>query len=126
VVDIEKQVTYWRSGAEEDWLVGLDLVSQNRVRHGLIFIHMAFEKILKAHVCRRIQDIAPRLHNLIRLAEMAGIALDQHQQNILADINVFSIQGRYPDMLLPSPSPELAQEVLDQATELFQWLTNQL
>lgn len=126
MVDIEKQVTYWRNSAEEDWLVGLDLVSQNRVRHGLFFIHLAFEKILKAHVCRRIQDIAPRLHNLIRLAEMAGIELDQHQQNILADISVFSIQGRYPDMLLPSPSPEQAQDVLDQATELFEWLTNQL
>ena len=57
---------------------------------------------------------------------MAGIELDQHQQNILADISVFSIQGRYPDMLLPSPSPEQAQDVLDQATELFEWLTNQL
>jgi HEPN domain-containing protein len=126
VVDIEKQVAYWRSGAEEDWLVGRDLISQNRVRHGLFFIHLALEKVLKAHVCRRIQDIAPRLHNLTRLAEIAGIELDQVQQNILADLSIFSIEGRYPDMLLPTPSVEQAQSVLEQATELFQWLMSQL
>lgn len=26
----------------------------------------------KAHVCRRTQDLAPRVHNLVRLAELAG------------------------------------------------------
>jgi HEPN domain-containing protein len=125
VVDIEKQVAYWRSGAEEDWLVGCDLISQNRVRHGLFFIHLALEKVLKAHVCRRIQDIAPRLHNLTRLAEIAGIELNQVQQNILTDFSLFSIEGRYPDMLLPPPSIEQAQIVLEQATELYQWLMSQ-
>jgi len=53
----------------EDWEVGKELIVGRRFRHGLFFIHLALEKILKAHVCRNTVDIAPPIHNLARLAE---------------------------------------------------------
>jgi hypothetical protein len=39
MIDIEKQIDYWREGAEEDWDVARDLVEKNRSRHGL-FLHI--------------------------------------------------------------------------------------
>ncbi len=124
--DIEKQVAYWRDGAVEDWEVAQDLLKHRRTRHGLFFVHLALEKLLKAHVCRRTNDLAPRFHNLIRLAELAKLTPTQTQLDILADINTFNLEGRYPDMLTPVPSFGDAKDHLRRAEEVYRWLLSQL
>ncbi len=124
--DIEKQIAYWRDGAVEDWEVAQDLLKRRRTRHGLFFVHLALEKLLKAHVCRRTNDLAPRLHNLIRLAELAKLTPTQAQLDILADINTFNLEGRYPDMLTPVPSLGDAKDHLRRAEEVYRWLLSQL
>jgi HEPN domain-containing protein len=77
MINIEKQVAYWRDGAVEDWEIAQELIERGRTRHGLFFVHLSLEKLLKAHVCRHTQDLAPRLHNLVRLAELAALPLSQ-------------------------------------------------
>lgn len=59
MIDIDKQISFWRNSAEEDLAVARDLVHRNRIRHGLFFAHLALEKALKAHVCCVTQDIHP-------------------------------------------------------------------
>lgn len=71
MVDIGKQIEHWRAGAGEDWEVARDLVERGKIRHGLFFAHLALEKTLKAHVCRTTNELAPPIHNLVRLAEGA-------------------------------------------------------
>gem|GEM_PF-3837585 len=61
---------------------------------------------MKAHVCCVTQDIAPRLHNLVRLAELAELDIQPAQMDILAEMNSFNIKGRYPHTLSPPPSQE--------------------
>ena len=126
MIDIDKQVTYWRNGAIEDWEVAQELVSKGRGRHGLFFAHLAIEKLMKAHVCRHTQDLAPRIHNLVRLAEMAALSLNQIQIDIIAEMNAFSIEGRYPDSLIAPLSQGEAQDYLSRAEEVYRWLMNQL
>ena len=75
MVDIGKQIHHWRSGAAEDWAVAEELIGLDKIRHGLFLAHLALEKALKAHVCRATGELAPRSHNLVRLAEMAGLKL---------------------------------------------------
>ena len=84
MVDIEKQIAFWRSSAEEDWGVARQLVENERTRHGLFFAHLALEKILKAIVYKHSQDLAPKLHNLSRLSELAGLTLDTEKMEVLA------------------------------------------
>jgi len=126
MIDIQKQIEHWHSGAIEDWEVAQDLISRNNIRHGLFFAHLALEKLLKAHVCRHMQDLAPRIHNLSRLAELAALSLSQTQKDILADMNAFNLEGRYPDLLIPSPSKNEAEGYMNRAEEVYQWLSNQL
>jgi HEPN domain-containing protein len=123
MINIQKQIEYWRSGALEDWQVGQELIGRNRIRHGLFFIHLALEKILKAHVCRKTDDIAPPIHNLIRLAEKAGLQPAEEQEKLLAEANEFNIEGRYPELLLPIPTMEEAKNFMVRAEEVFKWLT---
>lgn len=126
MIDIEKQIDFWYVGAIEDWAVANDLVLRNRIRHGLFFAHLALEKILKALVCRATQDIAPRLHNLVRLSELAQIPIQPGQVAILAVMNAFNLEGRYPDALSPPPEPRDALRYITEAEEVFQWLILQL
>ena len=126
MIDIDRQIDYWREGAKEDWTVGLELVSSNRTRHGLFFIHLALEKLLKAHVCRHTQDLAPRVHNLVRLSEIAGIDLSETQIDVLAELNAFNLEARYPEFGIPPATLAEAQNYIKRAGEIFEWLTKQL
>lgn len=126
MIDINKQIGFWREGATEDWEVASDLVNKNRVRHGLFFAHLALEKALKAHVCTVTQDLAPRLHNLVRLSEIADLSLNSGQLDVLAEMNAFNIEGRYPDTLSPPPNKKQALEYIAKSKKVFQWLIGQL
>ena len=121
-IDVDKQIAFWRKSAEEDMGVARGLVQRNHIRHGLSFAHLGLEKALKAHVYRRTKDIPPRLHNLIRLAELAGLNPQSVYVDILAEMNSFNIEGRYPDALSLPPSQDEALEYMNRANEVFEWL----
>lgn len=126
MIDITRQVAYWRDSAREDWDVAQDLIGRGRVRHALFFAHLALEKVLKAHVCRHTNDLAPRMHNLVRLVEIAGIRPSQAYMDVLAEMNAFNLEGRYPDLLTPPPSLIEAQGYLTRTQEVLEWLLSLL
>jgi len=126
MVDVEKQIDYWRQGSMEDWEVAVKLVKDGKSRHGLFFAHLALEKILKALVCRRTHDVPPKMHNLTRLSELAGLQLDTQQADVLADMNQFNLEGRYPEFYTLQLSPQEAAEFMARSEEILAWLTRQL
>ena len=126
MVDIAKQIVFWKDSAKEDWAVARQLVENGHIRHGLFFAHLTLEKILKALICKHSKDLAPRLHNLSRLSEMTGIALETEYVDILAEMNAFHIEGRYPESLTTPPMKEEALIYITRTEKVYQWLTNQL
>lgn len=125
MIDIEKQIAHWRKGSEEDWQVAKELVERKRIRHGLFFAHLTLEKMLKAHVCKALNDIAPPIHNLVRLAELSKLAVDEKLRNLLAEASPFNIQTRYPEILVPEPDETEAKAYIDRIEEALKWLTSQ-
>ena len=121
-MNIAGQGLFWRRSAQEDWDVARHLVGSGRVRHDLFFAHLALEKALKAHVAVRMRTIPPRHHNLIRLLELAEIDTTDSQLDVLAEMNAFNIEGRYPDALSAPPSQSEAKEYMRRAEEVFEWL----
>ncbi len=69
--------------------------------------------------------LAPRIHALLRLAELAKLDLSQDQLVFLARFDRYQLEGRYPDMLPPAPDIETTQEELKQAVEMLKWLNTQ-
>jgi HEPN domain-containing protein len=126
VVDIGKQIAYWRKGALEDWEVASHLIERGNIRHGLFFVHLAIEKALKALICRNTNDLAPKDHNLLRLAQKAGLALTAEQESTLSETNTFNIEGRYPDLLYSLPRRSRVKSAALRAKEMLQWLIGQL
>lgn len=124
---MEKFVAYWRDSAKEDWGACQDLARANRRRQALFFAHLALEKLLKAHVCRRTNAMPPRIHSLTRLAEIAGVAPNSRQLEILAEINRFNLEGRYPeDIEAIQVTKADVQYYLKRAKEIYQWLIKEL
>ncbi len=121
---IEVHVAFWRDSAREDWEVAGDLIRAGRTRHGLFFAHLSLEKALKALVTKKTSSVAPRLHNLVRLAELAYLELSEARRDVLAEMNAFNLEGRYPDTLAPPPSRAEAAEYAARCKEVFEWLMN--
>jgi HEPN domain-containing protein len=94
--------------------------------HGLFFAHLALEKVLKAHVCRHTGELAPYIHDLVRLASAASLPLDDHRRDVLAKMNAYALAGRYPDTLPATVTPTDARARLAEAREVFEWLMTQL
>ena len=125
-MNIEKQIAYWRAGAEEDWEFSAETLRGGKARYSLFFAHLALEKALKAHVCRTTRDLAPKSHDLVKLAKIAGLALDENQIRFLGRVNTYCIEGRYPELLTIPPSRDEAQMDWEKIAGVFQWLIGQL
>ena len=99
-INIEKQIFYWRDGAKEAFDIAQKFIRRDEhPLYGLFFLHLALEKILKAYVCEKKQNTPPRINNLTRLAELAELKLSDEYKAILAAMNEFQMEGRYPDVL---------------------------
>jgi len=96
-MDARKQIDYWKTSADEDFAAAQSLLDKGHLRHALFFAHLAIEKMLKAHVTRQTGDLPPRIHNLVRLAEIAELMLDAEKTESLYEFGVYQLEGRYPD-----------------------------
>lgn len=117
---------YWVRSAEEDFEVGSNLIKAGKARHGLFFINLAVEKILKACVCRNQKKTPPKTHNLVYLYELAGLEENAERQDALEALNRFCLEGRYPEQWPVIPDRKESQRYLALAEQLIQWLKKQL
>jgi HEPN domain-containing protein len=122
MIDTEKQIIYWTSSASNDLTSAKILVDRNRFLHGLFFCHLVIEKAIKAHVVKKTNNIAPRSHNLIYLAEKADLQFDEKDELFLGVLMKYQLQGRYPDYNPIIPPKKKVNEYLTTTEELFKWL----
>ena len=97
-LNVEKHIAYWRDGAEEDFDVAKELFGNGRYRYALFFAHLAVEKMLKAHVAKKMREYPPKIHNLLRLVQLADLSIDKEHMNTLKRLNAYQIEGRYPEV----------------------------
>jgi len=126
MLNIPKQIEYWVRSAEEDFEVGSNLIEAGRTRHGMFFIHLAMEKILKACVCKNQKKTPPKIHNLINLYELAGLEKNTERQDALGALNRFCLECRYPEQWPAILDKKEAQRYLKMAEQLTEWLKKQL
>lgn len=125
-MDVAGQVEYWKTGSEEDLAAAESLFEEGHFRHCLFCAHLALEKMLKAHVVRGTCDVPPRIHNLVRLAHLAGLKLDDERERFLRRFDLHQLEGRYPDSEHVALHDSLVRQELRTATEVLEWLKTQL
>jgi len=104
MIDIQKQIEYWQTGAFDDLETAKILIEKDRLLHALFFCHLVIEKIVKAHDVKEINEIAPRSHNLIYLSEKAKLKLNNEDEIFIGILMKYQLQGRYPDYNPAIPS----------------------
>ncbi len=127
--DVKQIKTYWLIEAEESLRVADHLIEKADYSYALFFGHLAIEKILKALYAVRVQQHAPPIHNLIRLARGVGLELDETRTNALITITAFNIEARYPDVkrtFRQKCTPEYTADQMALIKEIFAWLRSLL
>lgn len=125
-LNAEKHIQYWHTGSNEDWEMAEIALEKGKIRHGLFFLHLAMEKLIKAHVFRVTGDLPPKIHNLVKLMESAAIPVNQNQGRLLQILNSYCMEGRYPDEMVLPPTPQRTMEIVQQAQEMRTWLLSLL
>jgi HEPN domain-containing protein len=126
VIDIEKQISYWKKGADSDIETAEVLIESNKTVEGLFFCHLAIEKILKAHFVKQNQALAPKSHKLQYLSEKAAIDLSEELKDFFGVLMQFQIEGRYPEFFPPVLSKQDALSLLSKTKTNLEWLTQKL
>ncbi len=126
MVNTAKHIEYWKVGAEEDIAAAGSLLEKGHLRQALFFAHLAIEKMLKAHVTKKTGGVPPRIHNLVRLAEIAELELSTERRSALGRLNDYCLEGRYPESRPDLPSREEAESILSNTREGVEWLSRLL
>jgi len=128
-VDVQRHVVYWQRGAHLDWESARRLQASGQDLHWALFLaHLSCEKALKARVVQHSADYAPRTHNLLRLAELAGLELSEEQVALLGTVNQFNLAVRYPDDQFDfyrRCTAEFVADRMQQIEEFLRWLNEQ-
>lgn len=126
MIDVEKQIDYWLSGANDDLESAEILINKKRLLHGLFFCHLTIEKAIKAHVVKTTSEIAPRSHNLFYLSEKANLIFDEEIEIFLGILMKYQLQGRYPDYNPSIPEESKVQDYLVKTKNLLKWVREKL
>ncbi len=121
----QRQINYWITSAQHDLSVAETLFQNNKYDWCLFLAHLVLEKIFKALYVKNIGRIAPRIHDLVRLAHLAKVELEEELLEFLDAVNTFNISTRYPDEKLKFYqlcTREFTENNFNQTKEIYKCL----
>ncbi len=122
-------VTAWVTASRYDLQTARALLRSRRYIYVLFLCQQCVEKLLKAHVTRKTGALAPRIHHLVRLAEMSGQELTANERVLLQRLSLYYLQSRYPpeiQALAKTVKRAMAADHLRQTEALWKRLRRQL
>jgi HEPN domain-containing protein len=127
---MDKIVGHWVERAEYDLETAKAMLDTARYLYVAYMCQQAVEKLLKALIAQQSKEILP-IHNLNRLAEIAGIRdhLSTEQFEFLAELTPYCIEARYGDYkesLSEIVDAERARVVYEKTREVFGWLSQKI
>lgn len=128
-MDVNEVVQYWLETAEDDWPVVNHLIASGDYHYALFFGHLYLEKLLKALVVQATGEHAPRTHNLLILAERAGLKVSDERRQQLVRFTAYNLETRYPEdrpSLCRRYSRQYAETEVEAIQEVGSWLKSEL
>lgn len=90
-------IQFWIGSSDKDFQTMLHLHDSGDYMWSLFMGHLVVEKLLKAYYISRKDENYPYSHNLLRIAETAGMDLNEEQQTMFSTITGFNLNARYDD-----------------------------
>ena len=92
----------------------------------MFFCHLTIEKIFKALVVKRTNQLAPKTHNLNYLYELSSVKVSEDDNLLLSVLMKYQLEGRYPDYNPKVPLIETVNDYLCKTKALFECLRQML
>jgi HEPN domain-containing protein len=96
-LNVQNIMDYWIESSNDDYKTMLDLFHTKNYGWTLFIGHLVIEKLLKAYYVKTLSEYPPMIHDLRRIAEKAGMVLNENQLMMLETISQFNIRARYDD-----------------------------
>jgi len=126
MINILKQIEYWRNTAESDIETATILINSGKYVEGMFFCHLSIEKIIKALVVKQTENIPVKSHDLFYLLDIAKIQFTEEQSNFMQILMKYQLEGRYPEYYPKAPSTEKINDYLYQTKTLLQCFSKML
>lgn len=123
---MEHIVRKWLERARYDLDTAKAMLNTRRYLYVAFMCQQSLEKILKAIIIEKGGEVL-RTHNLVRLAEMAGVYpfMTIEFKDFLTDLTPYAVVSRYGDYkrkLSEIINKKMAIKYLDKTEEIFKWL----
>ncbi|MCX7884917.1 MAG: HEPN domain-containing protein [Caloramator sp.] len=122
-------INYWRETADKDYNTMIHLYESKDYNWSLFLGHLVIEKLLKALYVKNVDKNVPKTHDLLRLAEKAGIETTEEQKDLFDLITTFNISVRYPDYkqsFYKKCNQEFTKINIEKIEELRKWLLSMI
>jgi len=127
---MDKIVKNWVATSNYDILTADAMYKAGRYLYVVFMCHLAMEKMLKALLAHKFsEDMPPKIHNLIILAQKANISPPDNLKDFLQRIDNVSIATRYPEdlrTLSKEFNQDTAKRILTDTKRMLKWLKQHL
>ena len=122
---------YWLELCDDDLRAAQAMLkSKNLLWTGFI-CHLVAEKALKAVIANITNEVPPKIHNLPRLAALAGIyeELSDTQFALLKRLTSLQIEARYPEhkeMMSKTLTLKVCESIMKETEDFLCWIKKKL
>jgi len=116
----------WAAQSLYDIETAKAMLDAGRYLYVLFCCQQAVEKMLKALIAKRTRELPPRLHNLMRLAEVASLTIPEDTAHLFRRLTDFYIASRYPEELEAATwnvDASQVQQTYVATEEVLRWLS---
>jgi HEPN domain-containing protein len=125
----EEVIKFWMESSDKDFQTMDHLYVSGDYMWSLFIGHLVIEKLLKAYYIRIKDENYPMIHNLLRIAEKAGLDLNEEQQIFFSTVTGFNINARYDDykqLFYQKCTREFTAIWIEKIKDQRSWIKNQL
>jgi HEPN domain-containing protein len=124
-------IKYWIETALYDIEVADSLYDKIHYLYSAFLCHQSVEKMLKALYVKKHNSFPPKIHNLLKLAELSDIRSKMSENHFLflTELDPMNIEARYPsykENIHNLLSKKDAKNILLKSKELLKWLQSHL
>ena len=123
---IEHHIEFWLDSADHDLDTAESLFTAGKYDWCLFLGHLVLEKALKAlYVRDNDNQMPPRSHNLVKLAEKTTLPLSDELKLFLDEVTDFNLEVRYPEYkreFYKICTKEFCEKKLSKIKESYLWM----
>ena len=129
IENIDIVIKHWYDSSVKDYITMQNLMSSKDFTWALFLGHLVLEKLLKANYVKRKEKHAIFTHDLLRLAQKAGLQFPSEYEEYFDVITTFNLNARYDNYkqsFYKICTKEYTENWIVKIEEIRRWLINQL